>query len=358
MVSATPNAIGLGPLETIVNVGWGQQDFTVLVSATSAYDVGAPGSRSGSVSLTEAGRRAGGVIVFQESVNEGFIFFFNAELYFKTNLGTSEALFDLNLNGATIVPQEGSDPPLVPPFCGTTTTTSTTSAPYKLPNPFIPGAFQYFEDHTTSISSPAGGSSAAWTAGPLAGGSELDTAGSSSLTGSSQTIWYRDSDGNWVDTGLSCDLLDTPEGPDPTKTNRIEGFGITISVFDHSRSVQGPHYTASLGPTLVGLNSDFVPVFDTLPDGGYSFAVQRLFVNGIPPTDLGGGRTKPFQSMAAFPVSALAPYSVSFLRDNGETWAPPQQTIPGEIPPGATLIEKQFPPGGAPPANTGYSHRP
>lgn len=354
----SPRAFGLGPLETIVNVGWGGQGFTISISATSAYNVGTPGSRSASLSLTDAGRRAGGVIISQETVDAGGFFTFSAEINFKTNLGISEALFDLRLTGAITIPQEGSNPPLVPPFCGTKTVTSNTTAPYKVPNPFIPGGFQFFSDTTVSVSSPAGSSGSSWTNGPLAGGRELETAGAVSISGTAQTIWYQDDVGNWVDTGLSCDQLGTPEGPDPNLSNRIEGFGIAAQLFDGARGgMVGPHQTISMGPKLIGLNGDFVPIFDQLPDNTYSFAAQRLIIQGIPPTTLPNGNLKPTQSMVMYPVTG-AEYSTFIMRDDGEFWAPPEQTIPGEIPPGSTLIEKTFPPGGAPPANTGYIHRP
>lgn len=356
-MALSPRAWSVNPHDTIVNVGWGAQGFQISINVVSFYNEGEPQSRNVTIEITEDGRKIGGEITFQELINTDEFLIFNADVFFGGVLGASRPLVELTLTGAIAVVDTAEDPPLIAPFCGTKTVTGSTTAPYKVPNPFIPGGFQYFEDHTVSVSSPAGGSSAAWTAGPLAGGRELETAGSSSISGSSQTIWYQDAQGNWVDTGLDCDQLGQPGGPNLEAT-RIEGFGLGFSVFDFSRSTPGPHQTSGIEPTLVGLNSDFVPIFDQHPDGKYSFAANRLSVLGMPPETV-NNRSVPYRSIIAYPMApSTAFYSIFLKRDNGQIWGLPQKTIPGEVPPGATLIETTFPPGGPPPSNTTFILRP
>lgn len=351
-MAISPRAWSVNPHDTIVNVGWGANGYQINISVTSAYNEGEPQSRNVTLALTSGGLKVGGEILFQELINTDEFLIFNAEMFFAGVLGTDEPLFELNLSGAIAVVDTAQDPPLVEPFCGTSTVDSTSSGPYKVPNPFIPNGFQYFEDIVVTTSSPAGSGGAAWTNGPLAGGRELDLSQGSSFHAEAQTIWYRDAQGNWVDTGLSCDQLGQPGGPNLEAT-RVEGFGLGCQVFDFSRiNFIGPHMTFGIEPVFIGLNSDFTPIFDQHPDGKYTFAAKRLDVLGMP-TDTINGKQVPYRIVMCYPVSK-GRYSVFLSRDDGSVWGRPQQTIPGESPPGFTLVEETFPPGAPPPTGTAF----
>jgi len=340
--------VTLDPFRRIWNVGWGGK-FNVQISAGGAYPGGAGGSLTAQVILTEVGKRAGGKIISQENIQSPTAMQFIADIEFSRALFDAEPWFIIKLAGSTGVPdQPGTPPPLVPEFCGTTTTTYSLTDIYTTPNPYT-GGLLYWQDSNWTTTTPAGTSSASMTWGPLRGGAELQPGkGSYSSTTRSESIWYQDGFGNWVDTGLPCDNLPPPGTPPKTEGTRVRGFnGIALSTVGATSGAQ-----VEIPRRLVGLNSDFEPIFDDLPAGDYAFSMVAMEFPTIP-------HAKPGQpDKAYFPVSLSERYSAIIFTPSGPSgafgWEAPREYIPGTIPPNAYEIPHYFPPGAPPPANQVY----
>ena len=326
--------IAVGPYETIVGVKWAKPPIDVLIQASSGHSVGGPGSRKGKASVTAEGAALGGRVVHEEEFEDENSYVYFAQVQFKKLPKDGiKPLFVLALSGAAMFPSTGGEPPYtVPPFCGTATVTGTWSAIYAESNPYVPGAYLMYQDYTHSWSTP-GGSGSHTSKNGVANCTINDVGkGASSATGTSSTIWFQDGYGNWFDTGLDCTEL--PPVVPPSGSQKLEGWGI---------AVDGPAMI-SVGPHLVGLTADGAPIWNSLGDGSYAFALVRAQFAGIP-------GEKPGTLYATdFPlVLNLAPYSFQLYGPGGMHYAPPHETISGAIPP--ETMEKQFQPGALPPLN-------
>lgn len=225
--------VALGPLETIVNVGWGGSGVYVYVETMANYEKGEFGKRIGTLSLRREGEARGGRIIGQKNFHDAPNLFskFRGVLYFKNTPSTIDAVAHwlLKLAGSVKVPD-----PHAPPrnaFCGLTSVTTTGGAIYTVANPANPAVPQFFRDVTTVTNDPNGTSTGTVTFGPLADLTLADVGkGSFTLSSESAAIWYEDTPGHYVNTRRACSEL--PPAGQPIPPELTEGFAyITVEVY-------------------------------------------------------------------------------------------------------------------------------
>jgi hypothetical protein len=368
----------------IVNVGWGG-GYYVVVNVEAEYTSGTPGSRTGDIILTVAGVEAGGVVVAQKNIHEPEVLGpepnphparskFLAVIKFKRPpAGANETGFTLELEGSIKVTDPVDPTTGEEPFCGVSTATGAWGPYYSTP---IPGssAVNIWQDVTWTTSTPAGTSTLSFTNGPLADVKiEQIGSGAFTITGSDSEIWYRDSHGNYINTHRPCSELPPPGSP-PEPATKTEGwYSIQVTTYlrQHQRVTPSSEWTFESNDTaviqpkddkafggflcqvdiprpIVGLNSDFLPIFDDLPEGSYDFRVATLtfsqFAAQKPPqkqTDI------KWALFSAYPKSpGHAKYSIRI-----GTNKPPPYTVHLTAPDD----EQLFPPGIAPPSNQSFT---
>jgi hypothetical protein len=312
-------ARALGPLETIVNVNWGAGAF-VQVMADSDYVHGNPGSRRASLALSNDAQKAGAKILGEKTFQTNDRMNFNGVMRFPRLPKNVTEAFRLILSGATGYTDEQYPQPSLDEFCGT----STSSSSYER---FLvhwgDGQVNVWETHHFSYSSPAGSASGS-SSYELQAVTVEDVNNPPPSTGAtSQNIWYRDTFGNYINTYKPCSELAEPGDP-PTPASHTEGFKtVDVSIFpqtqytvlplnewtnpnedkvqpagDETKAFGGPVWRCIIGPYKIGLNSDFNPIYEDLPDGSYEFRMGRFTFLDLP-------RQKPdvpFTTIGAYPM--------------------------------------------------------
>lgn len=380
MPSTTPRAGGLGPLETIVNVQW-LSGYFIYVETLAVYEHGDPETRVTTITLTKAGEDAGGAILGQKTEHIPATFPFPPVTAHKALLKFARQpnrygtpLWKIKLEGSIQIPSS-DPPPLVPPFCGVDTFTATVSRIYQTEVPGEPRLKNHWRDVEWVRTTPAGTGTLNWTVGPLdMFQRNIDWSGYT-MTGSGTSIWYQDAFGNWVDTGLPCsDLVDNP----PPPSSRTEGWEyVRVEVMPkrgyRAKAVQdwadgpsnvtqvteatptstsssrygGPAWIALLGPRNQGLNGDFKPVYDDIPNSTIEFTNQIMQFEHMPEPQ----PKTVFKVYAAYPLTPLAQtYSLRVAAPSAyRVYEPPKEAIPGEFP--AVLRDKIFQAGTTPPVD-------
>lgn len=296
----------------IVNVGWGG-GYYVVVNAEAEYQEGTPSSRTGGIILTTAGQDAGGVVVAQKNIHEAEVLspapnphrarskFLAVIKFRRPPAGTNETGFIVKLEGSVQVADPEDPGTGEAPFCGVTTAIGVWGPYYSTP---IPGssAVNIWQDVTWTTTTPAGTSTLSFVNGPLAGvnADEVGTGGFT-ISGSDSEIWYRDTNGNYINTHRPCSELPPPGDPPPPATKTEGWYLIRVSTYlrQHYRVTPSTEWTfdsndaAVIQPKnerafggflcqidiprlIVGLNSDFFPIYDDLPEGSYDFRVAPL----------------------------------------------------------------------------------
>lgn len=311
----------IGPLETIVNVGWAGGIF-VIVNATAFYSNPSAVNRAATLTLTNAGKALGGKIIQQRVFHEPELLepdegslppgqvahpktsvFRWALRFSRMPKGTAvEDAFIVTLSGAASVLDLTTPPPLMDYFCGTSTATLT----FVVGSREFQGQTLLTGTTTWSFSSPAGGGTISFTE-DLGGGGTVDDIGNTvTNSNSTDSVWYQDAFGNFIDLHLPCSEI--PSLPPLTASARVEGFnkiechvlptrgyevrpatlwkwnedvfaprpGADTTVFG------GPQYICRIPQVIAGLNSDFLPIFDDLADGPYKFKLATLLFSGLP----------------------------------------------------------------------------
>lgn len=362
-------------LQRWVRVVWGGGVY-VLVQAKAFYDHAALGTRTANVELTAAGIAAGGKIIGQQvwHVEENTVTpprhpaytLMRAVLRFARQTKDQASGYFVNLTGSLPYTDPVQGPPLVQPFCGTSTSTTIYGPLLAVPNIFAPGTFQFFRDITATYVTPAGTETFSYQVGPLADLTEADVGtGAHTVTGSSNSIWYKDEFGNFINTNRPCSELE-PVGSPPSPATRIEGWnfiqgwvylkkGITILpvaswlpemteeqiIIADGGSI--PSWKAKVPRTVAGINSDFLPIFDDLPSDRYDWTVHKLSFEELP-------RKKPTELFTVPAVYSLSPprakYHVEVATlEPTKFWRPPREVFLA----GSTALDEKFFPAGQPP---------
>jgi hypothetical protein len=294
----TRQPIALGPLERITNVHW-SQGFFVEFFVHCRYVTGTPSSRSVEINFTPEGLRSGGKLLglrrFSDIAGEDT---FRALLQFSSPLKEATSAFFVKLIGSLTVTDTTNPGVSGDEFCGALVTTWT-SGPVYVIDLGGPGT-TLAQDVTYTESSPAGTTGGTFTNFPLSLEAGLEAVGTGSRTTTSiiHSIWYPDSFGNLIDTHRPCEELQPPGTPQFNR--RIEGFdamrarvtlrqGYTAKTVDAwtinnalleqadpTKGLPGPVWQVEVPKPQVGLNSDFLPIFDELGDDNYGFRNANL----------------------------------------------------------------------------------
>jgi hypothetical protein len=378
--------VRVGPINNIVNVGWGTGVFLHIL-ADAVYDVGALGTRSASIELTQLGREAGGRILGVRLIHQPEITNvgppttrFRAVLAFSKPVTDQRALYVLKLTGSIVKVDPAIPPNSQALFCGTQTTTSNYGAIFTAPTPGNPNVPQFFRPVSITTSSPAGSSTTSYTQGPIADLTMADVGkGAYSITGTSQELWYRDAFGNYVNTHRPCSDLH-PGDPPVLTPQRVEGWSYietqmwtqkfyTIGLPDPATwafEFASDHIIVPTSPlafgglwlrtivpqNIVGVNADFQPIFDDLPGASYEFTLNTVQFDELPKI------TPPDPYKAPLPYPLNPTYVVFNLAAATPRpyrgWHPPKEQYPGSFGSGG-LLEKRFPAGVLPSPTIAWS---
>jgi hypothetical protein len=305
-------ALHIGPLETIIRVTWPSGVF-VLVNILAKYLTGVPGSRNIAIALTEPGTAAGGVIVAQKRFEIAAAgpgnpaqTLWRAVLKFDRVPVSFLASFTIQLTGTIIVEDVINPGTMVEPFCGNQTV-SVVGSPYFV-RQFGGGQRGIFQTISATTTSPAGTATTSYER--QVADVTIDDVGRGGYSNSASvnSIWYQDVFGNWVDTHRDCSEL----SGGTTVAKRIEGFfSIDLKVFPKSgyevtdstgwtattldddivaafstQAIGGYQFRCTVPQLIPGLNADFQPIFDDLPDGTYEFKLARSVFSTITPTPI------------------------------------------------------------------------
>lgn len=400
-MATSPVARGLGPLETLVNVAWADPCIITIFADGRYPDETLPGGLSAVLTLTELGKQHGGEIIFQRLTHGTVI---GGRSWFQATLRFTRApsfvkpglpeVFELALSGAKPQVDPGSPGDVQDPFCGLSTFTASRGAIYICGGPFIsPGTVSHLDGSkddvikvyrmcqivSMNITTPAGSDGTSYETGV---GVPVEAAGSGaeSNTRSWESIWYRDSNGNPHNTGFPCSMLPLfqPGGGNlPTANSTLRGWQLVqVDVYGKGTSAkplaeqpddmtqvntkpdaQFPSwmFRMEIGPSLAGLNSDFRPVFDDLPDGTYPIGLRKMYFSNAP-------QYKPGRDYQTYVVYPLGPggvkYNYKIKTPLNTEYSPPLVPIPNTIPANEFFEETLYPVGVLPPYNDLIAIRP
>lgn len=344
MAFENKQGLQLGPLETIVNVGW-PGGYFIVFDVRGEYTITTPGTRAVSMTLSDLAIEAGAEIVAAATIHEPLTMSHKARTRFigvvkfkKVTPGLAENSVSLVLTGAEHHFDTGIGSPPITLFCGLSSSSQTIA--YRLVAlPFNEGNFELRATITDNISTPGGSDTLSYEY--VVAGIGLEEArrkdGTSvSFSGSSSTMWYIDDTGNYHNTQLSCDTVVVGT---PTQDSTFEGFNLIRATLYPSKGwkagepagwtydtvIEGDilvlskpddisptdkTWEAEIGQLSRGIGGpDFVEIFEDIPNGQFDWRFTKMKYANIPVED-----GKPvFVGPSVFPTSpAIADLKYKF----------------------------------------------